>query len=148
MSFLLIPTTARCSARRYRAASMPFWPATWFITSAVGTTTPRADFDAVATRQSDLRKIYDGMSTVVSSSAGMSSYSAMRDSEGRGAYSFEVPCDARGVAITWAMDDEYANALRPTKSVLADDRGALSAKTATTNNLFNDEVFTCSWRSR
>ncbi|MEE8452568.1 MAG: hypothetical protein V3R99_11660, partial [Thermoguttaceae bacterium] len=60
------------------------------------------------------RLIYDGMSTVLSSSARLSAYTASTDDEGRRHYSFEVPCDSRGVAVTWAMDDEYGNALKLT----------------------------------
>jgi len=92
--------------------------------------------------------IYDGMSTVLSSSARLSAYSAGTDSEDRQLYFFEIPCDARGVAITWAMDDEYAEALRLSKAVLADYRGALSAKTKAINDLLNYQIpyFRCSDR--
>jgi len=92
------------------------------------------------------RLIYDGMSTVLSSSARLSAYSADTDNEGRRRYSFEVPCDERGVAITWAMDDEYAKALRMSRSVLADYRGALSSKTKAMNDLLNYQIpyFRCS----
>ena len=92
------------------------------------------------------RLIYDGMSTVLSSSAKISAYAADTDSEGRQLYSFQVPCDSRGVAITWAMDDEYAKALAASQSVLADYRGALSAKTKTMNDLLNYQIpyFRCS----
>jgi len=90
--------------------------------------------------------IYDGMSTVLSASARLSAYSEDTDDEGRRVYSFEVPCDSRGVAITWAMDDEYANALRRTKAVLANYTAALSAKTKMMNDLLNYQVpyFRCS----
>ncbi|NQT40331.1 MAG: hypothetical protein HQ581_22750, partial [Planctomycetes bacterium] len=92
------------------------------------------------------RLIYDGMSTVLSSSAPLSAYSTSTDSQRRRRYSFEVPCDGRGVAITWAMDDEYTKALARTKSVLADYRAALSAKTKTMNDLLNYQIpyFRCS----
>ncbi len=86
------------------------------------------------------RLIYDGMSTALSSSAPLSAYSTSTDSQRRRQYSFEVPCDGRGVAITWAMDDEYAKALARTKSVLADYRAALSAKTKTMNDLLNYQI--------
>ncbi len=90
--------------------------------------------------------IYDGMSTVLSSSAKLSAYAAKRDAEGRQVYSFEVPCDAKGVAVTWSMDDEYANALKATKTVLADYRGALAKKTKASNDMLNYQIpyFRCS----
>jgi len=90
--------------------------------------------------------IYDGMSTVLSSSAKLSEYRAERDKEGRQVYSFEVPCDAKGVAVTWVMDDEYANALKATRDLLADYRGALAAKTKASNDMLNYQIpyFRCS----
>jgi hypothetical protein len=90
--------------------------------------------------------IYDGMSTVLSSSAKLSAYAAKRDEEGRQVYSFQVPCDAKGVAVTWAMDDKYAAALKATKDVLADYRGALAAKTKASNDMLNYQIpyFRCS----
>ena len=90
--------------------------------------------------------IYDGMSTVLSSSAKMSACAAARDKEGRQVYSFEVPCDDKSVAMTWAMDDKYANALKATKAVLSDYRGALAAKTKASNDMLNRQVpyFRCS----
>ncbi|NQU23361.1 MAG: hypothetical protein HQ567_18935 [Candidatus Nealsonbacteria bacterium] len=92
--------------------------------------------------------IYDGMSTVLSSSAKLSGYAKETDNEGRQLYRFDVPCDDRGVAITWAMDDRYADALKRTKSVLADYRAALSAKTRAMNDLLNYQIpyFRCSDR--
>ena len=92
------------------------------------------------------RLIYDGMSTVLSSSAQITSYAAHADDEGRQVYSFQVPCDRRGVAITWAMDDEYAKALAASQSVLADYREALAAKTKAMNDLLNYQIpyFRCS----
>ncbi len=92
------------------------------------------------------RLIYDGMSTVLCSSATVSSFESHTDDEGRQAYSFQVPCDNRGVAITWAMDDEYAKALAASRSVLANYRGALATKTKAMNDLLNYEIpyFRCS----
>lgn len=92
------------------------------------------------------RLIYDGMSTVVSSSAQITSYAAQADDKGRQVYSFQAPCDRQGVAITWAMDDEYAKALASSQSVLADYRGALAAKTKAMNDLLNYQIpyFRCS----
>jgi len=92
------------------------------------------------------RLIYDRMSTVLSSSARISAYTAHTDDQGRQVYSFQVPCDRRGVAITWAMDDKYAKALAASQSVLADYRGALAAKTKAMNDLLNYQIpyFRCS----
>ena len=62
-----------------------------------GTVTTHPVRDRSVTRKG--RLIYDGMSTVLSSSAKLSAYTATRDKEGRQVYSFEVPCDKRGVAM-------------------------------------------------
>jgi len=91
--------------------------------------------------------MYDGMSTVISASKNFGrSYSAHRDSLGRQVYSFEVPCDSKGVALTWAMDDEYAMALGRTREVLADPASKLAGKTKNMNDLLNYQIpyFRCS----
>jgi len=91
--------------------------------------------------------MYDGMSTVISASKNFSSsYSVYRDSEGRQVYSFAVSCDSSGVAIVWAMDDEYSNALSCAQAVFADPAGKLADKTEYMNNLLNCQIpyFRCS----
>ena len=92
------------------------------------------------------RLIYDGMSTVLSSSARLNSYASRTDDKGRQVYSFQVPCDRGGVAVTWAMDDEYAKALAASQMVLADCHGVLAEKTKAMNDLLNDQIpyFRCS----
>lgn len=107
-----------------------------------GTVTTHPVKDQTATG----KLIYDGMSTVLSSSAAISSYTSNIDSQGKRLYSFEVPCDSKGVAITWAMDDLYATALSNTRAVLANYHAALAAKTKTMNNLLNYQIpyFRCS----
>ncbi len=92
------------------------------------------------------RLIYDGMSTVLSSSEQIEDFTSKKDKEGRQVYSFEVPCPRRGVAITWAMDDDYLKAVKRTRAVLASCRKAMTAKTAEMNDLLNYQIpyFRCS----
>ena len=90
--------------------------------------------------------IYDGMSTVLSSSAKLPEYASKTDREKRQVYSFEVPCDGDGVAITWAMDDVFEKTVEVTREVLKDPRAAIAAKTASMNDLLNYQIpyFRCS----
>jgi len=93
------------------------------------------------------RLMYDGMSTVISASKDFGgSYLAHGDGMGRQVYSFEVPCDGEGIALAWAMDDDYAEAIRRTKQVLADPTSELVSKTQYMNHLLSFQIpyFRCS----
>ncbi len=89
--------------------------------------------------------MYDGMSTVISACRDLTDYS-QSESGGQWFYEFRVPCDKDGVAIVWAMDDVYENALNRAKQVLADSAGKLAAKTQFMNDLLNYQIpyFRCS----
>lgn len=84
--------------------------------------------------------IYDGMSTVLSSSKTLSVFSSKIDEQGQRLYSFEIPCDSKGSVLTWTMDDVYANALTRTREVLADPVSKLSEKTKYMNDLLNYQI--------
>lgn len=91
--------------------------------------------------------MYDGMSTVVSSTHNFAgTYSGYRDGNGRQQYSFVVPCDSSGTSVYWAMDDVYANAVNRVEAVRADAGAYLVAKTENMNNLLNYQIpyFRCS----
>lgn len=92
------------------------------------------------------RLIYDGMSTVLSSSKKLTSFSTKIDDQKRRLYSFQIPCDRKGVVLTWAMDDVYANALARTQEVLSDPTDKMQAKTKHMNDLLNYQIpyFRCS----
>ena len=51
--------------------------------------------------------MYDGMSTVVSTSETFTDYSAFKDGDGRQQYSLKVACGPEGVALGWAMHDTF-----------------------------------------
>jgi len=89
--------------------------------------------------------MYDGISTVLSASKKLTGYSQF-ESDGQWFYEFKVSCDSDGVAIVWAMDDEYFNAFNRTKEVLADPPSKLTAKTKFMNDLLNYQIpyFRCS----
>ena len=90
--------------------------------------------------------IYDGMSTVISTSETFTDYSAFRDGEGREHYSFRVACGSQGVALCWAMNDSFINARDRVTTVLANPRANLTAKTAHMNELLTNQIpyFRCS----
>ena len=109
-----------------------------------GTVTTHPVGDRSDTRVGKL--IYDDMSTVLSSSAKIGSYRFKTDDKGKCSYSFEIPCDRKGVSLTWAMDDVYSKALSRTKAVLGDYKGAMAAKSKAMNDLLNYQIpyFRCS----
>jgi hypothetical protein len=91
--------------------------------------------------------MYDGMSTVISASKDFGgSYSARGDGIGKQVYCFEVSCNSEGIAITWAMSDDYTEAIRRTTQVLADPASELARKTQYMNGLLNYQIpyFRCS----
>ena len=92
------------------------------------------------------RLIYDGMSTVLSSSKKLTNFTTKIDDQKRRLYSFQIPCDREGVVLTWAMDDVYAKALARTRDVLSDTAGQMQAKTKKMNDLLNYQIpyFRCS----
>jgi len=93
------------------------------------------------------RLMYAGMSTVISASKDFGgSYSTRGDGMGRQVYSFEVSCDSEGVSLTWAMNDNYTEAIRQTTQVLADPASELARKTQYMNGLLNYQIpyFRCS----
>ncbi len=90
--------------------------------------------------------IYEGMSTVVSTSEPFTNYAAFRDGQGRQQYSFNVDCGPQGVALGWAMHDTFSDARDRVADVLADPAGHLAAKTAHMNELLTNQIpyFRCS----
>ena len=90
--------------------------------------------------------IYDGMSTVISTSETFTDYNAFRDGNGRQQYSFKVACGPQGIALGWAMHDTFAHARDRVKAVLANPTGHLAAKTAYMDDLLINQIpyFRCS----
>jgi len=84
--------------------------------------------------------MYNGMSTVISASKDISGTYSLWDSGGDKWYKFEVPCDSQGVAMTFAMDDDYSNAISRVNAVNADPDAALAEKTTFMNNLLNYQI--------
>ena len=86
------------------------------------------------------RCVYDGMTTVLGASRLMEKVVTREDEREVWEYSFEVPCDAKGVTVSWAMDDEEKVALKKSEEILKNDDEWLSAKAAEMNRLLNEEV--------
>ncbi len=90
--------------------------------------------------------IYDGMSTVISTSADFADYQSFRDNGGRQQYAFKVPCGPEGVTLCWAMHDTFTDARDRVNDVLQDPEGQLAAKTAYMDDLLTTQIpyFRCS----
>ncbi len=90
--------------------------------------------------------IYDGMSTVLSTSSPIENFKSSTDENSQCSYSFETMCDEQGTTIVWAMADEYSTALEDAREVLYDVHGAMSDKTKAMNDLLNYQIpyFRCS----
>ncbi|MFP6894583.1 MAG: hypothetical protein VCA18_12575 [Opitutales bacterium] len=91
--------------------------------------------------------VYQGMTTALSCSKDFSkTVNFSKGEQGKLRYSFEVPCDARGVTVSWAMNDIREIALRDAREIIDDDQDMLMAKTAETNRQLNEDIprFRCS----
>ena len=91
--------------------------------------------------------VYQGMTTALSCSKDFSkSVQLSRGKKGESEYLFEIPCDSKGVTISWAMNDDPGKALREARRIIAQDRNMLAAKTTEMNRLLNEEIpqFRCS----
>lgn len=93
--------------------------------------------------------MYDGMSTVISSSRSITDYEKhpiTDETDGQWGYSFKVPCDSQGTSLVWMMDDDYSNAVTWKDEVLADPEAAMDAKTEYMNDILNYQIpyFRCS----
>ena len=93
--------------------------------------------------------VYEGMSTVLSSSRGMKDTIELnQDRRGVQHYEFSVPCDRKGTVVAWAMNDKPENAVRAARTIIEEHPSLLAAKTAECNRELNDEIpwFRCSDR--
>lgn len=93
--------------------------------------------------------MYQGMSTVLTASKNFAaSHRFTKGTKGEMQYEFEVPCDASGVTLVWAMHDEARQSMAAAISVLRTSRESLLAKTREMNRQLNDEIpwFRCSDR--
>ena len=91
--------------------------------------------------------VYQGMTTALSCSKDFSK-SVKLDKGGKGErkYLFEIPCDSKGVTVSWAMNDDPRKALRAAREIIDEDRKMLALKTAATNRRLNKDIprFRCS----
>ena len=85
--------------------------------------------------------VYSNMTTVLSASRDLvSSAQTRRDEKGVQHYTFSVPCDERGVAVSWAMHDQESSAIRLARETIRNHRKLLAAKTKSFNRLLNEQV--------
>ena len=91
--------------------------------------------------------VYQGMTTALSCSKDFSkTIQLSRGKKGESEYLFEIPCDSKGVTISWAMNDDSGKALREARKIIVQDQQMLASKTAEMNRLLNEEIpqFRCS----
>ena len=93
--------------------------------------------------------MYQGMSTVLAATKSFAkSHRFAKGPRGERQYTFDVPCDPKGVVLAWAMQDDPRRALADAKALLREPRKAMAAKTREMNRLLNEEIpwFRCSDR--
>jgi hypothetical protein len=85
--------------------------------------------------------VYTGMTTVLSASRDfVESVITEQDQKGVQHYSFSVPCDSEGTAVSWAMHDDPNVAVESARDVIRNHVPWLAAKTAEMNRQLNDEI--------
>lgn len=91
--------------------------------------------------------MYQGMSTVLTASRNFAeSHKFSKGEHGQMQYEFKVPCDNEGVALVWAMHDDYPQALKNATALMREPDKMLAAKTREMNRQLNEEIpyFRCS----
>lgn len=85
--------------------------------------------------------VYEGMTTVLSASRGFAEPpETRRDEKGVWHYSFTVPCDEKGIAVSWSMHDVPDTAMASVRDAVTDREELLERKTAEMNRLLNEEA--------
>jgi len=85
--------------------------------------------------------VYEGMTTVLSSSCDIgSSLSTRTDERGMQHYTFTVPCNSGGTVVSWAMHDNPDIAISSAREIFTKHKKMLNAKTAEMNRLLNEEI--------
>jgi len=85
--------------------------------------------------------VYNGMSKVLAASKDFGiSVSLETKENGQQLYSFTLPCDEKGIVLTFAMDDDYDKAVLKSKEILNNPSAALEAKTKFMNDLLNNQI--------
>ena len=93
--------------------------------------------------------MYQDMSTVLTASRDFAKrHRFTKGDRGQMQYEFEVPCDADGVVLVWAMHDNKQQAMTDAMTLLGDPHESMAAKTREMNRQLNEEVpwFRCSDR--
>lgn len=91
--------------------------------------------------------VYQGMTTALSCSKNFSKTLELSKGErGEEKYLFEIPCDTKGITVSWAMNDEAGRAIGDAIEILSKDRPMLNAKTKEMNRQLNEDIprFQCS----
>jgi len=85
--------------------------------------------------------VYEGMTTALSASRPFAArVKTNRDDKGRQHYSFEIPCDAEGTTVSWAMHDDRAVAVKSARAIIEHAEPWLTAKTTEMNRQLNEEI--------
>ena len=96
--------------------------------------------------EQEAKLMYDGMSMILSASRSLENVTFSEMESGACVYNFIIPLDSQGTTLSWAMNDEEANALTSVKDVLDNTKEYQEAKTTKMNSLLNNVVphFRCS----
>jgi len=87
------------------------------------------------------------MTTALSCSKNFSKTLELSKGErGEEKYLFEIPCDTKGITVSWAMNDDAGRAVGDAIEILSKDRPMLNAKTKEMNRQLNEDIprFRCS----
>ena len=90
--------------------------------------------------------MYDGMSTIISSTRKLEDITINEIIPGQCGYNFSVPLDDQGTTISWTMNDEAEMAFIAVEEILENPSKYLKEKTEKMNNILNNLVpyFRCS----
>jgi hypothetical protein len=85
--------------------------------------------------------VYQGMTTVLSCTKDFSkTLKLSKGDRGEEKYLFEVPCDSKGVTVSWAMNDEAGSAVQAAKEILSNGRKMITAKTEEMNRRLYEDI--------
>ena len=91
--------------------------------------------------------VYSGMTTVLSCSKDIKTTLVTALDENKvHEYKFSIPCDTKGITVSWAMNDNRNEAISMARDAIINDQKCLAEKTNQMNKLLNEEIpwFRCS----
>ena len=85
--------------------------------------------------------VYSGMTTVLSCSKDIKTTLVTALDENKvHEYKFSIPCDTKGITVSWAMNDNRNEAISMARDAIINDQKCLAEKTNQMNKLLNEEI--------